>query len=173
MRASRSLMPLLLVLGASLPLARAADDTARTAPGAGDLPPPALGVTLDGTELSTGKFAGKVLVVTFWASWCGPCKKELPMLEGLQRAGGKDHIQVVAINIEDRDTFRRLARGLSSLTLTLSHDYGKPSEAYGVHGIPHMVIIGRDGRIIAVHRGYAEDALDGLLAEINKALGAT
>ncbi|MEO8103478.1 MAG: hypothetical protein ABI790_13205 [Betaproteobacteria bacterium] len=42
--------------------------------------------------------------------------------------------------------------------------------AYGVKGIPHMVIIGKDGKVISVHRGYSEEALDGLLAEINAAL---
>ena len=70
----------------------------------GDVPPPFLGTNLDGDEITTSNFAGKILIVTFWASWCGPCQKELPMLEGIQRVAGKDKVQVVAINIEDRDS---------------------------------------------------------------------
>ena len=136
----------------------------------GDTPPAALGVALDGTQLETTQFAGKVLVVTFWASWCGPCKKELPMLEGLQNAS-KNAIQVVAINIEDRDQFRAVSKALSSLNIKIAHDYRKiASDAFGVGGIPHMVLIGRDGKIINVHVGYSEEAIDSILAEINQAL---
>lgn len=139
----------------------------------GDTPPPSLGTNLDGDDVGTSRYAGKVLVVTFWASWCAPCRKELPMLEGIQQAAGKDKVQVVAINIEDRDVYRKLARRLNSLTLSLNHDAGKKSsEAYGVHGIPHLVLIGRDGKVIAVHRGYSEDSLDSIIAEINRALAA-
>jgi len=140
-------------------------------PGKGDKAPVALGTTLDGTTLDAGQYRGKVLVVTFWASWCGPCLKELPMLEGLQRAVGKDRLHVVAVNVEDRDVFRKVARKLESFTLTLAHDDRKRgSDAYGVKGIPHMVIIGRDGVIVKVNRGYSEEALEGILAEINSAL---
>jgi thiol-disulfide isomerase/thioredoxin len=140
-------------------------------PAKGDKAPAAIGLSRDGDTLESGQYRGKVLVVTFWASWCGPCMKELPMLESLQRVAGKDKLQVVAVNIEDRDVFRKLAGRLSALTLTLAHDDRKRgSDAYGVKGIPHMVIIGRDGTIVKVNRGYSEESLDGILAEINSAL---
>lgn len=142
-------------------------------PGPGELAPPSLGVTRDGDTIETRQYAGKVLIVTFWASWCPPCRAELPILEGIQRAAGKDRVQVVAINIEERDQFRRLHSALSSLAVTLTHDYNKASrEAYGVNGIPHMLIIGRDGKILKVHRGYSERGLDAIIAEINAALAA-
>jgi thiol-disulfide isomerase/thioredoxin len=136
----------------------------------GSEPPPALGMTLDGKEVSTKDYAGKILVVTFWASWCGPCKAELPILENLQNAG-KGSIQVVAVNIEERDQFRRVARALSTLKLQITHDNGKwASDAYGVKGIPHMVIIGGDGKVRNVHRGYGEGMIPQLVDEINAAL---
>lgn len=158
------------LLAAGLGLAASAPP--RIAPG--DTPPASLGTNLDGDEVDTSQFAGKVLVVTFWASWCGPCKKELPLLEGIQRVAGKEKVQVVAINIEDRDVYRKLARGLGhSFTLRINHDTGaKASEAYGVHGIPHLVLVGRDGKVIAVHRGYSDDGIDAIIAEINKALAS-
>lgn len=64
-------------------------------------------------------------------------------------------------------------RILASFALTLAHDDRKRgTDAYGVKGIPHMVIIGRDGAIVKVHRGYSEEALEGILAETNSALVA-
>ncbi len=163
------LLAVLLAMASSLS-AVAAEPKVKLKPG--DTPPTWIGITRDGDTIETGQFAGKVLVVTFWASWCGPCKKELPILEGLQNAG-KGSIQVVAVNIEERDQFRAVARALSSLKLKLTHDYGKKgSDAYGVNGIPHMVIIGRDGKVINVHRGYGESMLDSIVAEINAALAA-
>jgi thiol-disulfide isomerase/thioredoxin len=139
-------------------------------PGPGDVPPKWLGLDRDGAAVEISPQAGKVQIVTFWASWCGPCKKELPMLEGIQRVA-KDRVRVVAVNIEDRNQFRRLAKGLESLTLTITNDPGKAAYAdYGVDGIPHMVIVGRDGRIVAVHRGYSEDGIDEILAQLNAEL---
>jgi thiol-disulfide isomerase/thioredoxin len=136
----------------------------------GDIPPKSLGITRTRDEIETTQFAGRVMVVTFWASWCGPCRSELTMLEKLQILA-KDKLKVVAVNIEEREVFRNVARALAELTVTITNDPGKRyAAAYGVKGIPHMVIIGKDGRIVAVHRGYSDSALDGLLAEINAEL---
>src|SRR5689334_2511777 len=141
-------------------------------PGPGDLAPAPFGITRDGDAVETRQFAGKVLVVTFWASWCGPCLQELPLLEGVQQAA-KGSVQVIAVNIEERDRFRMIHDKLKSFGLMITHDYDKASrEAYGVKGIPHMMIIGRDGRIQRVHRGYDESAIDGIITEINAALKA-
>ncbi len=163
-----------IMLAISLMLASAVATAERQpshkGPGPGDVPPAALGVTRTGEAVETTQFAGKVLVVTFWASWCGPCKAELPVLEGLQNAA-KGSVQVVAVNIEAVNTFRAVSQALSSLNLILTNDPKKwNSVAYGVNGIPHMVIIGKDGKILHVHRGYSEAALDGFVAEINAAL---
>lgn len=140
---------------------------------AGDRLPAYLGVDRDGDNVESAKYAGKVMVVTFWASWCPPCRQELPRLDAIQRLAGKDKLQVVAINIEDRAMFMRASRVLSPLSIAISHDLGKGvSEAFGVNGIPHCVIVGRDGRILAVHVGYNESQLDRILGEVNEALAA-
>ncbi len=141
--------------------------------GPGDVPPADPGSTLGREPVHTTDYAGKVLVVTFWASWCPPCKRELPLLEGLQRAA-KGRVEVVAVNIENYETFKAVARKPKPLAITITHDDGEePSRAYGVHGIPHLVLIGRDGKVRQVHRGYSDAAIDDILAEINAELAAS
>ena len=136
----------------------------------GETVPSYLGIDRENNKINASDYAGKVLVVTFWASWCGPCIKELQVLENLQNAAKKS-VQVIAINIEDRDKFKSVSRALNTLSLKLAHDYTKSvAEKFGVNGIPHMLIIGRDGKVLNVHRGYGDGMIPTLAAEINKAI---
>lgn len=129
-----------------------------------------LGTTLSGDRAKVSDYPGKVVVISFWASWCSPCRKELPILEGLQ-VQGKGNIQVIAVNIEKRDVFQKAAKLLSELHLMLVNDRNDRSPSvYGVKSIPQMVIIGKDGRILSIHKGYGEDGLQKIVDEINQAL---
>lgn len=137
-------------------------------------PPPdtQLGVTTAGKSVKPSDFPGRVVVVTFWASWCGPCRKELPILENLQELG-KGQIQVIAVNIEESVAFRRASQILRSQQMLLANDRnGVSQRAYKVKSIPHMVLIGRDGHILDIHSGYAEGAIPSIVNEINEALAA-
>ena len=144
-------------------------------PGSGDVPPPALGRNLEGEDVLLTNYAGKAVVLTFWATWCPYCIKELPILQRVQDRAGKDRIQVIAVNIEDHDVFLRASHVMRpAITLELVNDAsGKAQKAYGVHGIPYMVIVGRDGRIVNVWRGYSEDSLNAIVKDINRALAPT
>jgi hypothetical protein len=87
--------------------------------------------------------------------------KELPILEGLQQVAGTDKVQVIAINTEDRAVFRKVNRALSKLTLSMSYDPGKKSVTlYAVSSIAHLLIIGRDGRILSIYHGYGVSSLE-------------
>ena len=117
-------------------------------------------------------FPGKVVIVSYWATWCTFCVKELAMLSAVQTAGG-DRVQVVAVNIESADVFKKVATKLSRFQILLAYDpERKGRRAYKVYGIPHMVIIGKDGRIDTVNIGYTEKDLDGIVNSINRAIGA-
>lgn len=143
-------------------------------PGSGDVPPDYIGKTMDGTSIKVSDYAGKAVVVSFWATWCGYCLKELPVLNAIQNSKAKDHVKVIAVNTEDKFTFRAASRTLARYTIGLTNDYDKvASTAYGVSGIPHMLIIGKDGKIIRVYRGYDETSLPQIAADINEAIGAT
>jgi thiol-disulfide isomerase/thioredoxin len=152
-------------------LALAVVASAFAAPKAGDAAPDFAGRTDEGEAISLAAYSGKVVVLSFWAAWCGPCRKELPLLEGIQQVAGKDRVQVVASNIEDRDTFRKIAPKMKPLQMLVASDTARQAqEANGVNGIPHMVIIGTSGRIVRVRRGYSEAGVDLVVEDLNKAL---
>lgn len=164
--------PLLSALGlaALAPRARAEEER-DPGPRPGDAAPQPLGLGPDGEFLKTEQFRGKVLVVSFWASWCGPCLRELPILDNVQRKLG-ERVAVVAVNIEEREVFRRVKRALGDkLALTLSHDArGGVFPTWGKGGIPYLLIVNPEGRVHARYRGYGESTLDAIVADLNALL---
>lgn len=157
-------LPLLMLLSLSL----------RAAPGEGDPALDYVGKTLDGNEVHLSEYRGKVVIVTFWATWCTYCLKEMPILEGLQKQVGNDHLQVIAVN---RGESKRLVKKIDKafkedgIQLMLAHDYkSKVAKQWGVDGIPHMVMISKTGHIAYRHIGYSEEMLPEIVDEINALL---
>jgi len=137
----------------------------------GALAPDLLGRTYDGTDLLVSSHRGKVVVASFWASWCGPCQQELPMLEGMQKIMGQERVKVVAISVEGKEQFKQIGKAAQSLSLTFVHDTsGGIADAYGVKGIPHLVIIGKDGRLLKKFVGYSERQVKGVIEQVQAAL---
>lgn len=142
-------------------------------PGAGDVPPDYLGHDRNGHDLHVSDLHGKVVIVTFWATWCGYCMKELPVLAALQKMKGSNDLAVVGISHDDDlEAFQTARRNWRSLDVILTYDAKdhRISKPYGVNTIPHMVIIGRNGRIADVYVGYDESVLEGILAEVDELL---
>ena len=117
--------------------------------------------------------SGKVVVLTFWATWCAPCRKELPVLEALQQQVSRERLVVYAVPFHEPDRdYNALVKAARSWHITLVHDpWGYVASTYGIDAIPHLFLIGRDGRIVAEHRGYGEGVVDSLVDEVNAALG--
>jgi thiol-disulfide isomerase/thioredoxin len=138
---------------------------------AGAEPPAVLGTAPGAGRLQTSDYAGRILVVTFWASWCGPCLKEMSVLERLQHEAGAQ-LAVVSVNIESAARFRQLRRALEKrLSLTLAHDPdGAVRQAWGVGPIPHMFIVDHEGRLAYEHRGYDDAFIPTLVEQINRLL---
>lgn len=137
-------------------------------PAVGELPPDALGRDRSGTEQTVSMHRGKVVIVTFWASWCGPCRRELPVLGRFQRVVGKDHLEIIAINVkEPKSDYNAVVRANKDIALTWVHDTsGATSASYGVQTLPNMFVIDREGRVAHVHRGYSEERIKVFVKEI-------
>ncbi|WP_187775836.1 TlpA family protein disulfide reductase [Luteimonas suaedae] len=156
--------------------------SAHAAPAIGEEPPDLLGKTPQGEEVRISDRLGKVVVVSFWASWCGYCCKQLPVLEALQQAAGHERMDVVVVNFKESPrTYRTLLRQLRKLTVTMTHDRdGAISDAFGVQAVPRLFMIDRAGRLAYTHNGYSEssiqeiaEAADRLLASAPGSTGAS
>jgi peroxiredoxin len=101
----------------------------------------------DGSSTSLASLRGRVVLLDFWAAWCGPCVRKMPTLNRLHKDLGKKGLTVLAINIEgQREPARRFAlkHGLKMKVLV---DNGRVSSQYGVVTIPHLVIVDTKGEI--------------------------
>ena len=112
-------------------------------------PPEATFTDAAGHRLSLADFRGKVVLLNFWATWCGPCVKEMPSLDRLQAALGSDRFTVVAISV-DRQGLEVvkpfLARTAVQKLTTYLDPKGASMRAFGVQGLPTSFVIDRSGR---------------------------
>jgi thiol-disulfide isomerase/thioredoxin len=119
-------------------------------------------------ELTAGH---KVVLLSFWASWCGPCLKEMPMLARLEQELGQQGLAVLAINVEgDAEKVRRVrADSAAARRLTVLLDDGEVAERYGAHTLPHLVLVDRQGTVRHVHVGGGR--LERLLQAVKRVVG--
>jgi peroxiredoxin len=131
---------------------------------------------LDGKTLQLADFAGKVVILDFWATWCGPCKAALPHVQSVAaKYKDQDVVVLASCTSDSRDAFESWVRvnGPKYADIHFAHDpleksSDRPSrKLYGVTGIPQQYVIGRDGTILAEVSGYQEGEvlLDGALAK--------
>ncbi|MFZ5710222.1 MAG: TlpA family protein disulfide reductase [Pseudomonadota bacterium] len=113
----------------------------------------------DGTERRLTEWKGKVTVVNFWATWCAPCRKEMPSLDRLQAALGGDAFDVVTI-ATGRNSPAGIDRFFSETGLTALPRFTDPGQdlarAMAVMGLPVTVVIDREGREVGRLLGGAE-----------------
>ncbi|WP_417597675.1 TlpA family protein disulfide reductase [Oceanospirillum sp.] len=128
---------------------------------------------VNGGVASLSDFKGKVVLVDFWASWCGPCRQSFPWMNQLQDTYRAEGLEVVAINLDQEAELAKafLQDVPAQFTVLLDTDAQLPDE-YGVMGMPSSYLIDRNGKIRAQHIGFHsdrvkdyEDSIKALLAE--------
>lgn len=122
-------------------------------------------------QLSLSSYRGKVVYVDFWASWCGPCRKSLPLLNGLRSELKGKGFEVLAVNLdEDIQDARTFLEDFPVSYPTLYDGAGKTPEAFGLRGMPTSYLIDRKGRIQAVHQGFRPGDISSIQAEVTELL---
>jgi peroxiredoxin len=110
---------------------------------------------MDGKDVSMKDLKGNVIVLDFWATWCGPCVMSLPHLDKIYQDKKSQGLKVFAIDLaEDKDVVQKFITSKKLTIPVLLDSDGKTSESYGVNGIPHTVLIGKDGVVKKVLIGF-------------------
>jgi thiol-disulfide isomerase/thioredoxin len=125
---------------------------------------------VDGKPHSLNEWRGKLLLVNFWASWCGPCREEMPLLDRTQQRLAAKGFQIVGIAADNVAATKEFLDQTPVDYPILIDDPEKDADLSALFGndhnvLPYTVLIGRDGRILARRAGnFSEAALDAWLS---------
>ena len=150
-----------------------ADIEATTLIHAGDVAPDFTVEMLDGSRITLSDLRGKVVLVSFWATWCPPCRQEMSHLQKdvIDRFAGKDVVVLPISRGEERKTVENFVEKMG-YTFPIGLD-GDQSiyKKYASNYIPRSVVVGKDGKVVYVGVGYDEEiakAIDNAITEALK-----
>lgn len=153
-----------------LALVSAAHAVAARGPAAEEAPDFALRSTA-GKNLRLSEYRSEVVAVTFWASWCGACREQLPALDRLQRALAADGLRVLSVSFDkEAATAGDTAAALGLSFPVLSDPGGEVGRLFRVGELPLVVLIDREGRLRGRYTGRRETDVDFMGGEIRRLL---
>ncbi len=128
-------------------------------------------------QVSLDDLQGKVVMLNFWATWCGPCKLEMPHLQQIYSDLSDQGLVVVSVSIDDARDKSQIKPVIMSkrVTFPVVHDQDTSlvSQYNPTKTLPFTVLIDREGRIAQVHQGYNPGDEDALRAEVEALLSGT
>jgi peroxiredoxin len=146
MRSARILIPTLL-----LTLLGGTATATGPAPPAPDFALPAR----DGGEVRLSELKGQVVMINFWATWCGPCRQEMPLLQQIHAKYEPLGFTMLGVNVEpDSVAAQNWLKGMPVSFPIVFDRKSEVSSSFGVEAMPSSVLIDREGRVRHVHRGY-------------------
>lgn len=162
----RPLSPALLLLALATLWVTAGDDAPAAAPEFS-------AETLDGQTVALSDYRGRVVLLDFWASWCGPCLQEMPFLVELQNAHADSEMIVLAVNIDNKaaNARRFLEKLPAQPAFPILLDPGKTiPPLYDLEAMPTTVLIDRGGNIRFRHNGFSDDHRERITTEVETLL---
>jgi thiol-disulfide isomerase/thioredoxin len=126
-----------------------------------------------GKTIDLSQFKGQVVMINFWATWCGPCRQEMPLLEDIYKKYKPMGFTMLGVNVEPKtgDPEGWLSKLPKPVTFPVAFDVdSKVSKLYKVAGMPTTVFIDRKGNVREVHKGYKPGDEDFYLTQIRSML---
>lgn len=164
---AKAILAVLAVLTAAAPVA--AQVPAQPEPGAEAPAVPAR--ILPAEEFRLADYAGKVVLLDFWASWCKPCRKSIPWLSGVQDRLGERGLVVVAVNLDtDIAAAKDMVAALGAQVVVVADPQGALAQTYDLQGMPTSLHFDRQGRLAQSHVGFTPQEAEAREAEILKLL---
>lgn len=110
---------------------------------------------IGGGNVRLSEQRGEVVLLNFWASWCGPCRQEMPVLDTLHQRYNKLGFSVIGVNVDkDRALAEKILKDIPVTFAILLDDTGSVSSSFNVSAMPTSVLIDRDGNMRYLHKGY-------------------
>jgi peroxiredoxin len=108
-----------------------------------------------GKTVNLAQYKGQVVMINFWATWCGPCRQEMPLLESIHKKYNKMGFTMLGVNVEpDASKAEDWLKSTPVSFPILFDTKSEVSKMYAVSGMPSTVIIDRKGNVRVIHRGY-------------------
>jgi thiol-disulfide isomerase/thioredoxin len=123
--------------------------------------------TFDGKEVSLSDLRGKIVIIDFWATWCGPCRRTMPLLDKFYKDERGEDVEVYGINVWERGGTEKVQPFIEKegyrFPILLADN--EVASRYGVSGIPTMFVIDKEGRVAYKHVGYNPQIISILSAQ--------
>jgi peroxiredoxin len=108
-----------------------------------------------GTNLKLSELRGQVVLINFWASWCGPCRQEMPALDELYQHYRSLDFTVLGVNVEENSAnAKSLLKDIHVTFPVLFDNQNTVSKLYNIKGMPSTILVDRDGNMRYLHMGY-------------------
>ncbi len=122
---------------------------------------------LNGHQVSLDQFKGRIVMVDFWATWCGPCRMTMPLLGNLEREY-RDTMTLLAINLQEpKNVVRDYVQKQNINSQVLLDENGSVGEVYGTDSIPMQVLIDKNGIVRHIQVGFSPRMATQLRSVIN------
>jgi thiol-disulfide isomerase/thioredoxin len=126
----------------------------------------------DGLDLSA--YRGKVVYLDFWASWCTPCRRSFPWLDGLVRQFGKYDLVVIGVNMDQSNELAKNFLEDTPANFPIVYDpQGTIATTFKITGMPSAVLIDRTGQVRFQHVGFSDSTKDEYETHVRELLGET
>ena len=170
MKAIKTILAFLVLILIVLVLAKCGRSPSEMGSGVreGQAAPPFKLRDLTGREVSLDQYRGKVVMLDFWATWCGPCRMTMPLLENLQKEY-PNRFTLLAINLQEpASEVRDYILKQNFRSEVLLDEEGTVGETYGTESIPMQVVIDKNGIVRHIHVGFNSGTIAKLRSEIDK-----